>query len=154
MARRLRDALKFSRKTFFNPRGWIDFDFLKDQNRTIIDVLKNLFTADQPARQESFEEAVARLKLSEEDIQSTQKTYRLYAVLFVVLALLAFIYSIYLVVSYGSFTGFLVGIAVSVLLGGQAFRFDFWAFQMRRRKLGATFDEWKKSILGTKGNSA
>lgn len=147
---RLRDTLKFSRKTFFNPSGWLDVAYLKNQNRTIWGILKSLFTSEKPNREESFEEAIKRLGLTEEEVVSTQKTYRLYALFFVCLTLALFIYAFYLLFYHGTLAGWLLALATSALFAGQAFRYDFWSYQMRRRRLGVTFKEWKNSILGGK----
>ena len=149
----IRDIFKISRKTFVNPTGWIDYESLKTQNKTIWEVLKNLFSVRKPLYQETFEEAQARLSLTEEDIQLSIKNYRLYALLFLLLGLIVLFYSFYLLFRHGTFTGWLLGIASSGLFFSQAFRFDFWAFQIKRRKLGATFAEWKNSILGGKDSS-
>lgn len=144
----IRDIFKISRKTFFNPSGWLDYDSLKSQNITIIESLKGLFSVPQPEREESFAEAKKRLGLTDEDIALGAKRYRQYAIGFVLLALAVFIYSFFLLFRYSVISGWLLGLAVTGLLLAQAFRFDFWSFQMRKRKLGATFTEWKNDILG------
>lgn len=139
---------KVTRKTFLDPAGWLDLDTLKNQNRTIFQTIKNIFSVNKPLREETFEEAVERLQLTEEDIQYSFKTYKQYAIWFSVLGLLVFLYAFYLIFRYSSITGWLLGIATSALLFSQAFKYDFWAFQIKSRKLGKTFDEWKQNILG------
>ncbi|OGT37349.1 MAG: hypothetical protein A3F12_06215 [Gammaproteobacteria bacterium RIFCSPHIGHO2_12_FULL_38_14] len=144
----IRDIFKFSRKTFLYPSGWIDLEFLKDQNKTIWSILRSLVTAPTPVYEETFEQAMARLGLKEEDIQHSALRFRLYAIFFLVLSLASLIYSIYLLIHYVTLLGFLLGLGVTGLFLAQAFKYDFWAFQIRRRKLGATVQEWKRSILG------
>lgn len=151
---RLRDALKISRKTFFNPTGWIDYNSLKNQNKLIWSSVSGLFKASTPNRTETFEAAMERLGLTEEDVRNTQKTYSNYALAFLLLGLLVFLYSFYLLFRHGTFTGWLLGIGATALFWAQAYRYDFWVFQMKRRKLGATFAEWKNHILGIKDHSA
>ncbi|OGT60087.1 MAG: hypothetical protein A3F14_06485 [Gammaproteobacteria bacterium RIFCSPHIGHO2_12_FULL_43_28] len=143
----IRDILKISRKTYFNPKGWIDYEALKYQNRTILTILKDLFTPATPTHQETFEEAIARFGLKEEEIEDALKTYRAYAFLFLMLGILAFIYAFYLLFRYTSFSGWLLSLAVTGLFCAQSFKYDFWAFQIKRRKLGATFSEWKNHLL-------
>lgn len=150
----IRDIFKFSRKTFLNPVGWIDYDGLKANYQTVRDILKNSTSIDIPLREETFEEAMVRLDLTEADVQARAKNYRYYALLFLVLGVIVVVHAFYLLFTHGTFAGFIIGIATATLFLGQAFKFDFWSFQMRRRKLGATFGEWKSSFLDNKGKSA
>jgi intracellular multiplication protein IcmV len=149
----VRDIFKVSWKTFFNPAGWIDYEGLKRQNKILYSMLRGLFVRGEPARVETFEEAKARLNLTEEDIQKTATTYRLYALIFLLLGIAIFGYAFFLLFSAGTIMGWLLGLAVSGLFSAQAFRYDFWAFQLIRRQLGATFKEWKQHFLGDKGTS-
>src|SRR5438477_12499510 len=100
----IRDIFRLSRKTFFNPAGWIDFDLLKEHNRTIFDVLRNAFVPPQPEREETFEEAMARLKLTKADLVKRIKTYRQYTLFFACLGLLCSIYAFFLIFSMFSIT--------------------------------------------------
>jgi hypothetical protein len=150
----VRDFFKFSRKTFIDPTGWIDLDKLKVQNRTLWDVLSALFSIPKPVQEETFEEAINRLGLTEADVDGIRKNYRTYAFLFLMIGLITFFYTFYILFAYASYTGFIIGMAVAALFFSQAFRYDFWSFQIRRRQLGATFTEWKNSILGDKGSSS
>ena len=88
--------------------------------------------------------------MTEDDIKNAQVNYRYYTWMFVVFGFLMFAYSFYLVFRYGTFLGWLLGMAVSTLFFSQAFNYDFWVFQIKRRKLGATFAEWKRDFLGEK----
>lgn len=147
----IRDYFKVSRKTFVNPSGWVGWDSLKAQTSVLRDGLKSAFTVAKPQREETFEEATKRLELTEDDIKNTIFNYRLTALSFLILAILAFAYAFFLLFRHGTITGWLLGFAVSALFGSQAFKYDFWAFQMRRRQLGLTFTDWKRSILGETG---
>lgn len=149
----IRQVLKISRKTFFNPSGWLDYAALKEQNRTIISVLGNLFARPATNKQETFAQAMQRLHLKEEDIESTKNNYRVYALIFLVLSLLSFFYTFYLLFRYHSLLDWLLGMGVTGLFVSQAFKYDFWALQLRQRKLGLTFADWKKATLGTKDNT-
>lgn len=143
----LRDVLKFSRKTFFDPVGWIGYHSLKEQNLTIWAVLKNLFTPAKPERKETFAEAMTRLNLSEKDIADTMKAYRLYTWIFVGIGAFIFFFVFYLLFRYGAFFDWLIGLGASALFFSQAFKYDFWVLQMRKRTLGLTFQDWKKHLF-------
>lgn len=150
----VRDIFKVSRKTFINPTGWIGYESLKFQNQTMWAVLKNLFTTAKPERKESFKEAMHRLKLSEEDVKYGAVNYRILAMIFLAIGLLFLIHSFYLLFHHSTFLGWFLGLGASGLFFAQAFRYDFWSLQMRRRKLGITFSDWKQSILGNNKDSS
>jgi len=145
---------KSAAKTFL-PIGWLhgEYEDVKNQNKTIVNTIKRLFTKEVPERQETFEEAVTRLGLSQEEVNKTAKFNRLYALIFLLLAILLFCYAFYLLFAYVSITGWLLSLAATALALTYAFRFDYWSYQMRMRKLGVTFDEWLRSIVGGKGPS-
>jgi hypothetical protein len=144
----VRDIFKFTRKTFFNPTAWMDWNRLAEQNSYFFNVLKNIFSPDQPQTQRSFEEAMQEYGLTEADVADGIATYRTLAFVFLVFGLCAFFYAIYLVFRYSSVTGSILAIAVAALLFTQSFKYDFWALQMRRRHLGLTFADWKRQYLG------
>lgn len=145
----IRDLFKLSRKTFINPGGWLDFQGLKEQNATIFSVLKSLFVTAPPAREETYEQARERLGLTEEDTQASASLYRTYALFFGLIGLVVFLYSFYLLFT-KVLMGFLLGLCVAGLFFAFAFKYDFWSFQIRQRKLGATFKDWKENLLGGK----
>jgi hypothetical protein len=144
----VRDIFKISRKTFLNPSGWLDLNGLIEQNKTIWSVLKNLFTKAEPTRQETFAQAMQRQGLAETDIPKLISRFTLYVWLFVGCGLAAFGYAFYLLFAHHLFVGWLLSMSVSVFFAAQAFRYDFWSLQLRRRTLGLSFADWKKSRLG------
>jgi len=150
----IRDFFKVSRRTFVNPTAWVDFNALKYQNQTIWTILRSLFSTPRPTRQESFHQAMQRLHMSEEDVRFGATNYRIFAMIFFIVALIVLFYSFFLLFQHGSFFGWFLGLSVSALFCSQAFKYDFWALQMRRRQLGLSFDDWKQSILGDKDKAA
>lgn len=146
----IRDIFKISRKTFINPSAWIDYEGLKEQTRTIWTTLATLFTAAAPERIETFEEAKERLKLKENEIKARAKIFKYYALFFLLLSFLSIFQSFYLIIKHHSLSGFLIGLCVAALFSAQAFRFDFWSYQMRNHKLGVTFTEWWENLIGGK----
>lgn len=140
----VKDVFKVSRKTFFNPKAWIGYDLLKDQTRTIWSFVKTATaTAAPPENPETFEEAMQRLELSEADVQSTANRYLTYACCFIALTAVNFMYAVYLLFHHKAFLGLVLGLAVCALLLAQAFRYHFWYFQIKNRKLGCTIEEWR-----------
>ncbi len=148
------NIFKVSRKTFFNPSAWFAYDVLQTQHQVIKENFRSVFTIDKPAREETFEEAIQRLGLTEEDVKQRMSSSIRFAVIFFITGLLLFFYAFYLLFRYKYILPWLMGVAASGILFAQAFKFHFWFSQMRERKLGLTFSEWLDGILGYKSKSA
>ena len=142
----VKDIFKVSFKTFINPAGWLGLNAVKQNTRTTWDLIKGLFIIPTPERAETFDEAVKRFNLTSADILEREKDYLFYAFIFLVLAVSLLAFGCYLLFVDRSFAGFVLGIAVAALFTSQAFRYHFWYFQMKQRKLGCTFDEWRAFI--------
>ena len=154
---RIKEALKINRRTFFNPSGWIDLTALRSLNTIIIDTIRGAFVVPKPGEvppPETFSHAMKRMGVTEKDIASTAVTYRNFALGLAACGFLNLFYAFYLLFMYGGILGFIVAIATTLLFFAQAFRFDFWSLQLRKRKLGITFAEWKETILGKKGRNS
>lgn len=139
----IRDAFKISRKTFFNPLGWVGYNELKTYSRIIWGNLKDVGTIEKPERTETFEEAMQRFDITETDLNRISETYLLYAIFFVIIAAFAFVGGFIFLIGYGRFAGFILAMACVAILLSYAFRFHFWHFQIKHRKLGCTFAEWR-----------
>lgn len=149
----LKNVFKITRKTFFNPSAWIGLNGLVDQFRTTWSVIKNLFTIRKPERQETFEQAMQRFNLTEQDVVQIKSRYLYYSLLFLSLAGVVFLYAFYLLILKDTFAGWMLGMAVSTLLLANAFRYNFWFFQIKHKKLGCTFDEWWRGKPFDQGES-
>jgi hypothetical protein len=148
---RVREVLKVDRKTFFNPSGWFDYSTIAAINVLIIDVIRSAFflpKSDIKVEPETFEQSVKRQNLSEKALKEAHQSYKNFAYAFCAIGIADFIYTLYLLFFHFSILGFMLGVSTSLLFFGQAFRFDFWAFQIHKRKLGLTIADWKKNLLG------
>jgi intracellular multiplication protein IcmV len=141
----IKDILKVSRKTFFDPSAWIGVPEIKDHTKTIWQIIRGLFVTPTSTYSETFEEALVRMNLTEQDIKDQADRYFNYAVLFATLVIVSIVFAFYLLFVERTVSGFLLGLAVSGVFGSQAFRYHFWYFQIQQRKLGCTFEEWKQS---------
>ncbi len=138
----IKDIFKISRKTFFNPGAWLGLNELTAYNHVIGSTLKTTFTPEKKLRTETFEQALERLNVTEADLQLSAKLYRWYALFFLMLSVLTFFVSFYYLFKYHTFAGWILAMCVTLLFGVNAFRFDFWYFQIKHRKLGCTVAEW------------
>ena len=144
----IRDVFKVSRKTFFNPAAWIDADALETENRLLWGYLKGLTKPQEAERKETFEEAMKRQGLSEQDLKDGIGTYRALALIFMVFGVLLLMYGFYLIVKHYSFAGFMLAAGASGLCFSQTFKYDFWALQMQKRQLGLKLSDWMRHYLG------
>ena len=120
---------------------WIGFEFLKNTAHQLYCSTKALTTPDQATRTETFEEAIIRLNLTEKVLQSRKKSFTQLFYTYLSVSMIVFIYSVY-ITTLDNFLGFLIGISLTIFGLSQAFKYHFWLFQIRHRKLGCTIKEW------------
>jgi intracellular multiplication protein IcmV len=96
---------------------------------------------------ETFEQAVARLDLSEADIQGRQKMFLQQTVLYFLLGIAVISYGVFLAFEH-AITGMVMCLMVSLVAFANAFRAHFWYFQTKQRKLGCTIQEWLNAGVG------
>lgn len=144
---------KVSRKTFFNPRAWLDVEEIKDNNKIIWDSISGLFSPATPDRTETFDEAIKRLGLNEHSIDDAQKNYQAFTWFFLGLGFLVVCLGFYLIFYHRTISGLILAFAAAALFFGQAFRYSFWHFQIKHRKLGCTFAEWWNGKINEEGST-
>jgi len=143
----LKDVVKVSRKTFFNPTGWLGYEQLKANTASMWDIIKGTFSPAKPTVTETFAEAMQRLNLTEDNVKRIAQNYQAYSYFFLFLAVCSVIGAFYLLIVDFSIAGWILAIATAGLFGVQAFRYSFWLFQMKHRKLGCTFAEWRSGKI-------
>ena len=87
-----------------------------------------------------------RLELTEADIVDRQREFTRLCYFFIALALLIVIYALYMAFQRNMTTS-LISFCLAMYALTQAFRFHFWLFQLRNRKLGCTVKEWMNSEI-------
>lgn len=134
-------AFRVFYKTFFDVPRWIGVEQYKRTNKTLFAYLKDAFRKTDSSRNEQFDEAMQRMQLTEEDLRVTLKCHvrNFYIMAFV--AMLLSIYGIYLLLE-GAFSAALIDFVVILFVGVRVFQFNFWAYQIKTRRLGCTFRDW------------
>lgn len=134
-------------KSILNVRKWSDYDRLKSFTLYLGEGFRKMFIP-QGARKKkvSFHEAVARMKLTEKDLKIKKRALLRLSILMCIMAIGIMAYSGYHFY-YGFYKAALVSIVISMLGFVLAFRYHFWYFQIRERKLGCSFMEWFKNGL-------
>lgn len=120
---------------------WVGAGYLKKSIGQTCNLAKSLFTAEKPEHQETFEESLVRLNISAADLKIREtQLVRLFAI-HLLIALVIFSYSIYLFYS-ANWAGGCMSLCLALYPLALAFRFHFWLFQIKQRKLGCTIKEW------------
>lgn len=131
-------------KRVFNVRQWSDYDRLKAFTLFLGDGIKKMVVprkTDIKDTGETFSEALAEMHLSEDDLLARKKgLYRL-SILMCTIFLLVFSYAIYHLV-YSNYKAAIVSLVISMISLVLAFRYHFWYFQIKERKLGCSVQEW------------
>lgn len=136
--------------SIFKLRSWSDWDRMKTFTIYLVDGFKKFFLPQKNKTGESFATAMKRLKLSEKELVARQTGLWRLSILMVVIAVLLFAYTVYLLVS-GGYRGSIVSLVVMLIALVLAFRYHFWYFQIKERKLGCTLHEWfKQGLMGGK----
>lgn len=131
-------------KPFVDVPTWVGYKQIAEQAKTIGKSVKSLFVPVKSERTETFEESMARLKLTEEDLKARQKEFKRLIILLSIIGFAVLGYTFYLFMT-GSFAGGIASFALTILIFSYSFRYHFWLFQIRRRKLGCTLREWLDS---------
>lgn len=122
-------------------RRWFGFEAHRDLLSRTFMSLRRLFIPDQQEIVESFDAAAKRLQLTDENLQSRQRTFFAIALFMIVVMVTALLATIYLGIT-GHFRPGLIALAVTFVSAGLAFRYHFWSYQLKQRKLGCTVSEW------------
>ena len=134
----------------FDVRKWSDFDRMKGFTLYLENGIKNLFIPRRQTAEQTFDEALRQYNVDEKALLKKRNGLFRLSLLMCFLALIFLCYSMYLAVS-GSWHATLLSLVITMLALVLAFRYHFWFFQIKQRKLGCTFQEWfKLGFLGRK----
>jgi intracellular multiplication protein IcmV len=138
-------AVKWAVKPAVDAPSWFGARQIRLLTTRFFGESKGLFRIQpKPAHPETFEEAVARLQLTDDELVKRRSQYLQLAVFCGFLGLLVLGYSVYLFLLLDiapAILSFLLALLVFIY----AFRFHFWFFQIKHRKLGCTLREWWQS---------
>jgi len=134
-------------KSMFNISTWMGTQQLKNQTKALNDVAQSLITPASPKYNESFDQALVRLKLTEDDLAHRTHEFKRLIAVFSFITFCLLLYFLYLLVE-RSWLASAGCFGIMLVMIGQIFRYHFWLYQIRERKLGCTFREWLHSLGG------
>lgn len=147
----IRGFIKNTAKNNVNVKGWISWDSIKNNGKTVASLVSNLKVPDgKPTEVRStFEALVKRDGLSEQDLQARRKSHIYVALGCVFLGLIGFVWTILLFMKL-MFLSALVALSLTSLMFAYAFREHFYSFQIKKRSLDCTFKEWFSGFFSNK----
>lgn len=137
-------GFKWAFGPFINVPAWLGGRTIIDGTKDISRVASDYFIPEKATTEETFEQAVERFNLSERDLQERADGLLRVALIFAVIGFAILGYAVYLVFNQ-QLGAFLLTIVVSMLAFASAFRYHFWCFQVKSRKLGCSFKDWWNS---------
>ena len=135
----------------FAVKRWVSYDELKTNFLSLAGLFRRLFkreTIEQP-RCESYEEAVMRMNLSEQDLDERRRQFLKSAICYLLVALLLWINGIWLI-AHLKLLGAGIALILALTLTLNAYHEHFWYMQMSQHKLGCTFRDWLTFVLRRK----
>ncbi len=137
-------------KDIFNVRLWMGTDRIQSYWQFIVSSIKNMLVPRQKVEGETFEEAKIRMNLSDDELLIRQRALFRLSLLMVVICLFLGAYALYQLF-YGSIPGFVLTLSIMCVSAVTGFRYHFWYFQIKEKKLGCSVREWFKfGLLGEK----
>lgn len=137
-------------KHIFNIRFWSDADRIKSYWQYIVNTIKKFIVPQQNGVTESFEDAKIRMNVSDADLDIRKRALMQLSLLMCGISFLLFLYAIYQCI-YGGIPGLLLTLSIMCVALVMAFRYHFWYFQIKEKKLGCSIREWfKLGVLGEK----
>ncbi len=85
--------------------------------------------------------SIESLHLSEKQIYETKRSWQRLLVVFLTCAGIALLYGVFSVI-HASYSSALISVALLLLFLAQSFKYHFWLFQLKKGKLGCTWQEW------------
>lgn len=138
-------------KPFLNFSTFLGLKELKGSYQNIADLTKSTFTRKKPEEyvQETFEEAIARLGLTEQDVALKKRNFLTMAICYLAIAGALFLYMLYLLFT-GVFLGTFIAFILIIVALSFSYREHFWYTQMEHRRLGLTFQDWRTYTFSKK----
>jgi len=138
-------------KSFIDVKKWSSYDEVKSNTKTVWGLFRRLTQRPtQELRKENYEDAIARLGLTPEQIDIRKRNFLYSALVYWAFTLIFVVYFIYLLIHLRWLASLLTLVLV-VVIAMTAYRENFWYMQMRKKKLGCGFREWLAFIFRREG---
>jgi intracellular multiplication protein IcmV len=132
-------------KPLVNVPKWMNAKQITNDASYISDIAKVIFKPKKAGHEESFEEAMKRLKLTEADLKQRYSEFRRLSIIFGIVFLCLLAYAVYLLLGVdpeASWRAIALSFVVSLIALIQFFRFHYWIYQIKQRRLGCGLKEY------------
>jgi intracellular multiplication protein IcmV len=126
----------------FKVTSWMGLDQVKSIGRNVAGMGRQIFTPNQAEYTETFEEALVRLNITEAQLEQRRKEFTRLMIIYILVACALFTYSIYVIYAHKNIMGFIMSFAITLFALTHVFRYHFWIYQIKHKKLGCTLREW------------
>ena len=137
-------------KSFVDIRSWSSYDELSNNTKNVLGSMKKFFVRDNKERfHETYEEALSRLNLTEQDQITRKRYFLLFSLFYFAVAIALIYYGFSMLIGHHLFAmvvSFILAFITLIL----AYRESFWYMQMSKRKLGCKFSEWISFVFKRK----
>lgn len=130
----------------FKPKEWSSYEMMREITEYLIEGFMRLFVLRKESQSEQLDQVMHRYSLSEKDILARKRVFFRMALLMLLVSVAVFSYTMYHLL-YAHYRAVMLSSVVFLLSLTVAFRYHFWYFQLKKRKLGCSFKEWLRSGL-------
>jgi hypothetical protein len=129
-------------RPFADGGKWLGLDHVRAVGSYTSQLFTRLVSRPRPiVRFESFDQAVSRYSLTEEDIRARTRAFALTAATYGVCALAMLGYAMY-AFAYHNYVTAISASSLTFMLLSFTFREHFWHIQMKHKVLGLSFGQW------------
>lgn len=134
----------FSKAFDWRIDKWMSLPYAKDVFDQTKSIVFDLVKPKGSGVIETYEEAMERLALTNDDIAQRKKEFHQLFLSFMCIGFAVVVYGAYML-----FMGHpwltLISMLLSLYAFANAFKFHFWLYQIKQKRLGCTFKEWLNS---------
>ncbi len=128
---------------YFDYKSWVDYNRTREITYYFLNIFRKFFIPQKINKEDikPFDDVIKEMGITEEDLSKKFITFkRMYRVM-LFSALFFYVYSLYQLL-YGGILSVMVSVVLAFVCLALAFRYHFWYFQVKKRKLGCTIKEW------------
>src|SRR3990167_5594377 len=136
----------YAKKNFYNFNTWLGVDYLAGLTQNLGNYAKSLTKYSIKEKKDNFEDVCEDFNLDEEKLQLQKRQFLFVAWFSCLCALAVAFYTVTLLLKV-MYLSSLLGFAIVILCLSQAFRYSFWHYQLKERRLGCSLKEWLYSLF-------
>ncbi|MCF6764921.1 hypothetical protein L3V82_03975 [Thiotrichales bacterium 19S3-7] len=137
------------KRTRTTVRKMTDFDGIKRQQSFLINYFRSVFKINKTQNPCNFED-LNKLGITKQKLTSNLHTFTWLYRFFTVTSILSLLYTAMLFYR-AYYLGGIIAISVSLVFIAHAFKYHFWVFQIKTKKLGCSFGEWFNYLINYRG---